>query len=168
MITLQDISNAANEKLSIEERIAEHECIISELKKKLLIIEEETIPCAFQELGIKEIKLETGQKVKVTLDVYSSLSNDNKPKAYAWLNNHSYGGLIKVELTVNYSKGEKEKAEEKYKELIKDGLSVDLSENVHHATLASFLRERIREGAEIPLDLFGARPCFKTKISKVK
>jgi hypothetical protein len=166
MITLQDISNAVNEKLSLEEKIFDYEEKIKELNKLLTVIEEETIPCAFQELGIQEIKLDNGQKVKVVLDVYSSLSNENKPRAYAWLNAHNYGGLIKVELSINYSKGEKQKAEEKYKELIKDGLSVDLTEGVHHSTLSSFLRERVREGAEVPLDLFGARPVFKTKISK--
>ena len=102
------------------------------------------------------------------MDVYSSLSNENKPKAYAWLNSHEYGGLIKVELSINYSKGEKEKAEAMLSELTRKGLNVDLTENVHHSTLAAFLRERVREGAEIPLDLFGARPVFKTKVSKVK
>ncbi len=203
MISLQDISNAVQERFDLEFEIAKREQEIKDLNKKLTNINEETIPCAFQELGIKEIKLENGQKVKVDQDIYSSLSNEDKPRAYAWLTSHEYGGLIKVELSINYSKGEKENAEV-MKKLLSEGCGlddnfsiyvsnyllesgvdeetatciyeilsggahpVDLSENVHHATLAAFLRERVREGSEIPLDLFGARPVFKTKVTKAK
>ena len=168
MITLQDVTNAIQAKLDLENKIAQHEAYIAKLKQKVTLLSEDTIPCAFQELGIKEMKLSNGQKVKVDQDVYSSLSNENKPRAYSWLNSHNFGGMIKVELSINYSKGEKEKAEVKFKQLKAEGLLCELEENVHHATLGAFLREQIREGSEIPLELFGARPVFKTKISKLR
>lgn len=164
MITLSDIAVAVKEVDMINEAITLLTDEIARLSKKKALIEEETIPSSFFELGIKSIKLEDGRSVKVNLDVYSSLANDNKPVAYRWLAEHNFGGLIKVQIVANYSKGEREKAEQEYAKLIEAGVDAGLKEDVHHSTLASFLREQIKAGNDLPLDIFGARSVFRTKI----
>lgn len=165
MITLDAITIAVEEINRLRDEVANREREITEMNKRISILLEETIPSIFQELEISEIKLEDGRKVSVKQDLYSALSEADKPKAYAWLDEHGYGGLIKTTLNVKYGKGDKEEAEELYEELVASGADVTMKEDVHHQTMKSFLNERVKEAdPDFPLDVFKARVVFTAKI----
>ena len=51
------------------------------------------------------------------------------------------------------------------KELEAKGLEADDKTSVHPSTLASFVREKLRDGQEIPLDVLGVH---RQRISKIK
>lgn len=135
------------------------------IKERARVLREETIPSAMQELGLSELKLETGQKLSVKQDVYASIPSDGKVAAYDWLDVNGFGGLLKVEVVTNYSKGEKDLAAALYEELAGRGLQATIDQSVHAQTLKAFLREQIAAGTNIPLELFGARPIWVAKIS---
>jgi hypothetical protein len=138
---------------------------LKDAKERARSLREETIPSAMQELGLEELKLDTGQKLSVKQEVYASIPSCNKQAAFQWLNDNGFGGLIKVEVDTTFGKGEQEAAMELYKELSERGLTASFDENVHAQTLKAFLKEQISKGNDVPLELFGARPVWTAKIS---
>lgn len=168
MITLSDISLAVRKKQWLEKEVERHEEEIKELKAQITNIEEETLPCAFQELGIEKIKMEDGSTVSISQEVYSGLTSDTKPAAYQWLIDNNFGGLIKTEIKINYSRDQEEQARRQYKALLDKGYDAGIKQDVHHQTLKSFLKERLQSGEKFPMELFSARPIFKAKIRQPK
>jgi hypothetical protein len=168
MLTLSDLALAVRRKQYLESEVLKHDAQIKELKGQIQAIEEETLPCAFQELGIEKIKMEDGSVVSIGQEVYSGLTEATKPAAFKWLVNNNFGGLIKTEIKINYSKDEEEQARKDYQALINKGCDAGIKQDVHHQTLKSFLKERLQSGEQFPLELFLARPIFKAKIRNPK
>lgn len=152
---------------AMQEADAEVEALTEQLKaasERARQLREETIPSAMQELELTELKLSTGQRLTIKQDVYASIPSAKRDAAYAWLDKHGFGGLIKVEVAAAFGRGEANAAVKLQQELIKRKLNVDLSQSVNAQTLKAFLREQIAAGTRIPLDLFGARPVWVAKL----
>lgn len=164
-ITLDQMTALARALVDADGYVKEMESNLQDAKERARVLREETIPSAMQELGLEEIKLETGQKLSVKQDVYASIPKDYKAAAYQWLEDHGFGGLIKTAVSVYYGKGELEEAQVLSEKLHDIGLSPELTQEIHAQTLKAFLREQISAGATIPLDLFGARPVWTAKLS---
>lgn len=164
--TVDDISEMAKALVDAEELVNSAEYVLKQAKERFRYLQEETIPAAMQELGLESLTLTTGEKLKVKQEVYASLTAANKPAAFQWLEEHDFGGLIKVEVSVQYGKGELEDAVELKEKLSQQGINAEMSQDVNAQTLKAFLREQIAKGAPIPLELFGARPVWQAKISK--
>lgn len=81
-----------------------------------------------------------------------------RARAVDWLVEHEYGDLIKSGLTVEFTRGEHNvavSAAESLKEQF-PGKKVDLRDDIHHMTYTAFIKERLRAGDQLPLDLLGA------------
>lgn len=166
MITLSDMTRLARMLKEAEERSKETEMYFKEVKEHERYLREESIPLAMHELGIDEIKLDTGEKISIKQDVYASIPLATKNQAHRWLDANGYGGMIKLEVLTSYEKGESKVALELYRELEQRGLSVSLKESVHAQTLKAFLKDQMAKGDDMPLELFGARPVWTTKITR--
>jgi len=165
-ISLNDMTGLVKNLLDADAAVEEAELALKVLKEKARYFREEAIPSAMHELGIKEYTLETGEKLRVTQEVYISIPTANKLQAYAWLEDNGFGGLLKLSLGLEYGKGEKQTAIAMYERLLSDGLNPTLSEGVHAQTLKAFAKEQISAGKPFPIDLFGATPVWVAKISK--
>lgn len=165
-LSLNQMTALARNLADLDAEVERHEANLKEAKERARALREETIPSAMQELGLSELKLETGQKLSIKQDVYAAIPSESKDAAYGWLDTNGFGGLIKVEVVANYSKGEAAAALQLQQELVERGLSARCEQSVHSQTLKAFLREQIADGANVPLDLFGARPVWVAKISK--
>jgi tagatose-1,6-bisphosphate aldolase len=168
-ITLNDVSALVTALADAEDEVAQAEQLLKDKKEAARFLKEESIPSAMQSLGLKQVVLETGEKVTIAQEVYASIPAENKAEAYAWLEDNGFGGLLKLSLAIEYGKGEKQEAIALFKELTERGIVPDLSEGVHAQTMKAFLKEQIAAGNEaLPLDLFGARPVFVAKITQPK
>lgn len=168
MITLSDMTGLARMLKDAELQVKETELYLKEIKEHERYLREESIPSAMHELGIDELKLDTGEKISIKQDVYASIPSSTKNEAHRWLDAHGYGGLIKVEVLASYGKGESKLALELYRELGQRGLSASLKESVHTQTLKAFLKDQMAKGEDVPLELFGARPVWTAKITRGK
>lgn len=166
MHSVEELKMVAESLIACERATALAEEKLKQAKEQERVIREETLPGMMQEIGMKEFVLETGEKVKLSQEVYAAIPADKKYEAFEWLDTNGFGGLIKTDVVVAFTRGELEKAQEFYSELIEKGVSPSLTQNVHAQTLKAFLKEQLADGKEIPLDLFGARPVFAAKISK--
>jgi hypothetical protein len=168
-ITLAEVSALCSAMIEAEREVELEEEALKAAKERVRQLKEESIPMAMQELGIDSMKLTTGQKVSIKQDVYAAIPAAQRGEAYAWLEDNGFGGLIKTNVSVQFGKGEMDNAKNAITILQKVGLAPELTQSVHAQTLCAFLREQLADAESskaLPLDLFGARPCWTTKISK--
>lgn len=126
------------------------------------------LPEAMKEAGVDEIKLENGAKVSVKPDISFSISEERKPAAYGWLEANNYGGIIKTEVRSPFAKGELDKAKELVVELSQKGISASLDRDVHYQTMKAFIKERLSEGVDLPLETFGVTQFDKATVKLPK
>lgn len=166
--SLAQVSDLAQRQLALEDEIADLEARLSERRERLNRITFDELPAALAELGLRDIRLSNGARVEVQDFVQASIPERRREAAHAWLRDHGFGDLVKHELTVTFAKGEDAEAATAARVLEEHGWHPADRERVHPSTLKAFLREQIREGTEIPLDLFGAHAGQRTKITRPK
>jgi hypothetical protein len=154
--------------IELERDITDQENVISEMKERFRMMKEETIPMGMQELGLESIKLSSGEMLTVTQEVYASIPVAYREQAYSWLEEHNFGSIIKTSVDAEFGKGDLSRAEEALRLLLDNGISASLSRNVHAQTLKAFIKEQMAAGSDIPMDVFGARPTWTTKIKAFK
>mgnify|MGYP003537638207 FL=1 len=166
-----DLKKLAGLAKSLIEADSEVDRITEELKaatERARVIREETIPNIMLEQELKEIQLDSGEKLSVKQEVYCQIPAGGKEKAYQWLEKHGHGGIIKTEVTISYGKGELKKAATFTASLIQKGLDASLDQSVHASTLKAFIKEQIKNRKRIPLSIFGARPVWTATITPAK
>lgn len=164
-ISLTEMAELARALVDADKNVEAADISLATAKERARLLREETIPSAMQELGLESLVLDTGQKLKVQQEVYASIPAANKLAAYDWLNEHGFGGLIKVEVSTQFAKGDQDKAIDLAQTLRGMGFDPALDQGVHAQTLKAFLKEQLSKGANIPLELFGARPVWTAKIT---
>lgn len=162
--TLTEIQEKIQEAQTLTTQIQELEGRTDELVKKFDKLVGVTIPEMMEASGMDEIKMADGSKVTIKSDVKASISTERKPAAFDWLEQNGFGGLIKSDISVEFSREELEAANELVDELTEKGHNALLNRNVHAATLKSFVKEQLEAGTNIPVDLFGV---FEYKVAKI-
>lgn len=130
---------------------------LSAVKKEVLALERDELPSLMEEIGVSELKLTTGGKVSLVQDCEAKIPEALKPKAFAWLIKHQFGGIIKTQVLIAFGKGQHDSAAALTKELQQKypDNPASLDEGVHPSTLKAFVKERMEKGEPVPVDLFG-------------
>lgn len=165
-MTLEELSALAQSLVQSERDVIEADDRLKELKETARLLREETVPCAMQELGLTEIKLETGESISIKSEVFASIPAEKKEAAFGWLREQGLDGVIKTQVSVNLGKGEVELAESLKDEFDSRGLDSSIGASIHPQTLKALLKEQLARGVNVPLDLFGARSAFIAKVTK--
>jgi hypothetical protein len=180
--TMKQLSILCAQMRDAEQAVELAEKVFKVAKAKLFSIATEDIPALMTEIGVKEITLETGEKVTVALDIASSITEANKENAFKWLIDNGYGSIIKTEVMVAFGKDELPKALALAEELTEKGLVPEMSRGVHASTLKAWLKERVLAEQEVkeeidpdeppivpvPMELFGAMPFSIAKLKAPK
>lgn len=174
-VTLNMVKQLA-EKLSlarVEVELAE--TALETKKEAYRKLAEETIPEAFTAAGLllgTVIPLTDGWSLTVEEVVRASISEENKPKAFAWLRETGNEDLIKNVVSVSFGKGEEADAS-KLVSFIQEQAQQDTlhfgqferKETVHNATLTAFVKEQLEKGVEFPSSIFGV---FTPQVAKLR
>ena len=114
--------------------------------------------------------LASGHKIKIMEFISGSLPKEpeERKKAFGILNNLGGGALIKTHFNLVFGKGEKQEAERLAQSLVADGFDFEEKEDVHAGSLKSFIKERMRDGSEMPLDDLGLYAGSVAKITAPK
>lgn len=163
-ISLSEMAELARALVQADADAKQAEEDLKAAKERARVLREETIPSAMQEMGLESVKLETGQTIKVAQEVYASIPVEKKDSAFNWLQEHGFGGLIKVEVSAKFGREANAQALGFFEELCDRGMDPKYDQSVHPQTLKAFLKEQLSSGANVPLDLFGARPVWTAKI----
>ena len=151
--------------------IADTEQEISELQEQLQKkveyarrLSEEVLPSLFSEVGLSELKLADGRKIKVSETYTATPLKENRGKVWSWLRDNGFGDLVKNQVTCSFGRNEDEKASKLISDLSERGYESAQREWVEPSTLRAFVREQYEAGVELPMDLLGAFVGHKTTI----
>jgi len=154
---MAELTRIAARMRSEEAEVARLERELKKAKTVLKNTVEEVLPAKMDELGVQEFTTSSGLHVKIRKDVFGSLPKDaeKRREALEWLTKHGYESLIKDSFALSFDKGSHERAEALGKLLLEAGYGYDRKEDVHHSTLKAFIREKLRDGEEVPIDTLG-------------
>lgn len=161
---LSQLSALAERQAAAQAKVADLEAQLNKAREELRDIAERQVPELMDRIGIDEFKTTTGLKIKIDETIRASIPKAKAPLALAWLKNNGHGSLIKRVVSVTFGRGEEEKADELCRRLAGE-FEVDDNASVHPSTLAAFVREKLRNGEEIPLDLFGVH---RQRVAKIE
>lgn len=165
---LQMISGLAQKQVQLETSIANLLQQVADKNEQLKEVQERLLPNAMAEVGMAEFKLEDGTKISIKNDVHCSIPKDDGGRAFGWLRDHEFGGLIKNQIIAEFGKGEDEQAIAAATLLAEHGYHPEQKQSVHPSTLKAFVKEQMNKGNEIPLDVFGAFTTTKSKVELPK
>lgn len=162
LVKLIETLHAAEEEVA---RLSEE---LSRQKKHVQYLAETVLPEALDACHLASFVTPSGLSVSVKDDIQLSLSAERKSAAYAWLEANGEGGLLKTELVIPFAADSEEEAEE-LTELLEDkGYDFQKVQDVHAQTLKAWVRGKLADGANLPLELFGVRQYRKVTIKETK
>ena len=161
-----DIAEHCNKLLETQGQISKCDDNLKKLKEQERILSEQTIPEAMQAAGISMLKLKDGSAVEVFPFYAAKIPASKQDEAFTWLRNNGYGDIIKNNVTLTFGKAEDNVAKSLFMDLRNKGHNVVQKEKVESMTLKAFVKEQVKNGQEIPMDLFGVYVANKTKLTK--
>lgn len=163
---LSTLSNLAKRQLQIEQEIEELEAKLKTKKEEHRQVSQIDLPEALSECGMSSFKLDNGASVTVKPFYNCSIPKEHYSEAMAWLRDHGHGDLIKNTVSVDFGRGEDDKAAQFKAELINNGTSYKDKTGVHPQTLRAFVREQVESGQSLPLDILGVFIGQQTSIKE--
>lgn len=165
---LARIQHLAREQVVLEDRVEHAKKHLANLERMLDAVRRAALPEAMIEVGMTEIKLDTGEGVKLVERIHANISAERRETANQWLDSHGHGGLIKTTVEVPFGRDQRNDALVLRDRLTNDGLDVAMSEKIHPSTLAAFAREALAGGLldDEAMTLLGVHVSRETKIIK--
>jgi len=162
---LGKISKLADEMHDLDKKIAEQELKLKKLYSVRNQIAEEQLPELFNEVGMSELKTRSGLPLKLKNKVFTNISKDRKPKAIAWLDKNGQGGMVKRCVIIDFDKTQTEKVQALLRLIGKGWPNNRVELDVHASTVKAFVKRRLEDGEELPLDIFGVHCVDVVEIS---
>ncbi len=191
--TLERLAALAEEATLLTEEINGDTDELKSKEKRLANIVRVLIPNVMDALEMKDYTMRNGLKVSMIEKVQASISETNKPAAFAWLEKYHLDGIITTQIVSEFGKEKYDEAQRTYELLLESGVSAELVRSIHAATLKAFVKEQLQaleepENAEqvpdetgfdddvnsstkvppIPHDLFGIFTFKEAKITAPK
>lgn len=166
---MQRLNTLVHEQLMAEEEVARAEASLSQAKKRLARLSEYVIPDVMEEMGINEYKTNDGLTIKLKQAIRASISEVNRSDAFGWMTDHNHEAMIKTNIVIERPAllDDFDNAEELKKalQLVMDILPSTENKSIHSSTLSAFVRDKLEDGEEIPLDTFSV---FRQVTSVIK
>ena len=165
---IQSLADQVEKLEELQTRLSTQEEIMKDTKKQIEKVSGDIIPTMMSEMGLSELKLEDGSRLKVSTSYRATITEANKEAVFNWLRNNGLGDIIKNEISVSFGRNEDNKAAS-YAELAKgQGFQPTQKMKVEPMTLKALVRERIEAGKEMPTEIFGVYSENKTTIKRNK
>jgi len=165
---LSSVSQLA-EKLRLQTELVESlEQSLKDAKQTLYKLRDDTLPTALQELGLTGLTLSDGSKVNLKPTYGGHIAVANREEAHQWLRDHKYDDIIKNTVSCQFGRGEDQEAAMFYEELNRQGMVASQKTEVHAQTLKAWVRERVENGDNFPMELFGAFVGQQAEIKRSK
>lgn len=161
---LRTVANLARHQREIEAEIDRLEDQLKAKKQELNQVRMVDLPEAVQSAGLSSLSLDDGTTVTIEEGVEAHVAKSRLGDAVSWLDEHGYGDLVKRQVGVNAGRDE-ELAERARETLEQMGLDAEVRTELNQQTVKAFVRERHREGTDIPPeDTFGVYHYRKARV----
>lgn len=164
---LNSLANEHSELIEDVERLTE-ELKIARAKAEYMVTHR--IPEAMDLAEQQEITTASGLRIKVRDKITASIKEENREKAFAWLEANGHGRLIKQNFQIEFGKDEEGWAAKFQRDCAqrKRPLNLKRGKGVHHQTLGAFVREVMGQGVDIPQDILGVYKRREAEVKAVK
>ena len=150
---------------AVQDKIETAETMIKKLKEEEQLLAD-SVTDLLQSKGLSELKLTDGSKVTTKEQLYCSIKEEYKDKAFSWVREQGDGDIIKNLVSVDFKKGE-DKVATKFKQLAEDsGLIPNETSTIHNSTLRSYLNAKLRDGVDFDETLFSVNRLNKVNIKQ--
>jgi hypothetical protein len=168
--SMQRLVSMAREVIETERLVEELEENLSDLKKRLNKMKTVDLPDQMAECGLSEFKTDTGFRISIEDFVSGSLPKDERKRdaALKWLESNGAESLIKTEIALQFGKSEHNRALALVADLADKGYDVSSKMGIHPQTLIAHIKERLRNGDEVPLETLGLYAGRTAKIKGTK
>ncbi len=146
----------------LQQKVADAQAVLAAANFALTKLTDDMLPEALSSAGYDAPTkcVIAGQEVKFDTFLSTSITDEHKPAAFAWLRKNGHGDLIKRETKFVFPKGSDAfhkkfmAAWVKLSKGVKLQIKLTDKESVHGGTLKAFVKEEITQGNEVPADLF--------------
>ena len=162
------LNQLADELLEAQKELADAEAVVETKKNIVRDIAEKRIPDAVD--GVEgKIDLGNDRTLEIKEEIRASVAGEKLAPAVQWLDENDYGGIVKRQLIFEFGKDDHEKVK-KFKELMapiikEHKLVMKDKQAIHPQTLLAWVKERLKEGDNLPVETFG---IFRQRTAKVK
>jgi hypothetical protein len=172
-----DLAKRFTELTALRDKIDIWEADLAAAKARLLQLSQDEIPELMldkYDSPVTEWIDPSGRRWNFDCDaltVSGSLpSKDAQRKAAAieWLEQNEGGDLIKTDVSLSFSREQRDEAIKIAKRLEKSGFAPNVNSGVHAQTLCAWARERLRQGEPVDGDVLGLYIGRKTKFKVVQ
>lgn len=164
---LAQLQTLAEQLVEAQADVAAAEKALEAANDRVKDLAEKQIPETMERNGLKDFTTATGLKITVAEKTHASINKERAGEAYAWLTEHGHSGLIDRIMSVKLGRGEDERAKEIHA-LLDGKFPLEDKLNVHAQTLSAFVREQLRQGNEVPDDLFNIHRQVAAKVDLPK
>jgi hypothetical protein len=161
------LSDVIRQLAKLDDEINEQEEYVKSLRARRHKIVTEVAPDLMDEMTLEKIEVD-GVKVSKKTMVHASIPVANREEAFTWLRDRNLDDIIKNDVSVTFGRGEDNVAGVFMEEMRRNGLNPKQKTHIHAQTLKAFIKERITQGKEIDLDLFGAYVAPMVEIRRTK
>ena len=163
---IQTLAGFCRDLQAYENEIAKLEELVKDKKQKADKISSEIIPNLLAEQGLASLKLADGSSVDIRKSYNCTIKKDEMESAYNWLRENGLGDIIKNEVSVQFGKGEDNKAEQLLNLAEQEGYEPTQKQKVEPMTLKALFRERVEAGLDMPSQYFNVFIKDQTKIGR--
>ena len=152
---LTRLSQLADQLFDAETEVVRLEAEKKAAQQRVIQLSEFDIPTLMEELELEEVKTKSGLRVTVADKLSAKKLTQAHHAALQWLRDHEQGGLIKTVVGVPFTAGSESDADALVEELAGEGFAASKNMEVHHSSLAAAIRQMLKEGIEVPMELLG-------------
>jgi hypothetical protein len=165
--SLERLVKMAQELVDQEQLIKDLEENLTTAKRVANKLKTTDLPDLMAEVGMASFKLPSGYAVAVEDFVSGSLPKEPEKRqgAIHWLEENGAEALIRTEVMLEFSKSEHNEALSLIADLEEKGYEPESKMGIHPQTLLAHVRERLRNGEEVPLETLG---LYAGRVAKVK
>jgi hypothetical protein len=174
-----EIARAAVEEMvrkaiALEMRIDNGNDLLARLKDELKEIKDKKLPDALASLGTTSFVIDEGDmegwgvEIKPFVGGILHEKGDEREAALDYIRNIGGENLIRNTVEAFFDKGQDNAAGEIKEQLKELGITFESKIGIHHMTLISFVKERMKNGEETDLDKIGLYAGRAAKMKKPK
>lgn len=164
---LTQLSDYCNVYIQLEKDIADQELKLKNKKAELEQVSRTNIPELLNEVGLSEVKLADGKKVKIEDKLRANIADKNYLLAYKSMVK-AEGGDEEAQRAVDElfkSQAIIESAEDELLEyFIENDIPYNVKRTIHYQTLVKYCKSKLEQGKEIPFGI----SVFQYQETKIK
>tara|TARA_B100000963_G_C22422891_1_gene578471 strand:+ start:143 stop:748 length:606 start_codon:yes stop_codon:yes gene_type:complete len=162
--TTKNLSGLVRQLRVVEQEVEEAETLLKTLKSERQKLSTQMIPDLMDEMGVERVDVD-GLTVTKKQIVAASIPVDKRELAFDWLRERGLDDIIKNDVVCSFGRGQDNLAKDAFWTLKDKGLEPSTKTHIHPMTLKAFVKDRVEQGQDIDLDLFGA---FLTNAVEIK